>query len=110
LPEDVANVLVTAGHTGRSAVPYLRQVRPFGFICSDGGGAREGSGRAGLAVVEADGLAGATVDARRAAMGDGLSSYRDGIISGANALAQAAGVAIGMSAREAARLLARRTI
>ena len=31
------NVLVTAGHTGRSAVPYLRRCRPFGFICSDGG-------------------------------------------------------------------------
>lgn len=110
LPEDVANVLVTAGHTGRSAVPYLRQVRPFGFICSDGGGGLEESGRAGLAIVEADGLAGATVDARRAAMGDGLASYRDGIISGANALARAAGVEIGMPAAKAARLLARRTV
>nr|WP_047165537.1 hypothetical protein [Sphingomonas sp. Y57] len=110
LPEDVDNVLVTAGHTGRSAVPYLLKVRPFGFICSDGGGAREGSGRAGLELVEAEGLAGATVDARFAAMGDGLSSYRDGIISGANALARAAGVEIGMPASEAARLLALRTV
>jgi hypothetical protein len=110
LPEDRNNVLVTAGHTGRSAVPYLRKVRPFGFICSDGGGGREGSGRAGLAIVEEDGLAGATVDARRAAMGDGLSSYQDGVISGVNALASAAGVMIGMPAIEAARLLARRII
>lgn len=110
LPEDVAHVLVTAGHTGRSAVPYLRQVRPFGFICSDGGGGLEDSGMAGLAIVESDGLAGATVDARLAAMGDGLSSYRDGIISGANALARAAGVEIGMPAVKAARLLARRAV
>lgn len=108
LPEDVRNVLVTAGHTGRSAVPYLRRVRPHGFICSDGGKGREDAGIAGLAIVEAEGLAGATVDARRARMGDGLSSYRDGVISAANALALAAGVRVGMPAAEAASLLLRR--
>ncbi len=110
LPEDVNNVLVTAGHTGRSAVPYLLKVRPFGFICSDGGGGREGSGRAGLAMVESHGLAGATVDAHKAAMGDGLSSYHQGVISGVNALARDAGVTIGMTAAMAARLLAQRVL
>lgn len=110
LPEDVNNVLLTAGHTGRSAVPYLLRIRPFGFICSDGGGGRDNSGMEGLRIVEAEGLAGATVDARTAKMGDGLSTYRDGRISAANEMAKAAGVEIGMSAREAARLLvARRT-
>jgi hypothetical protein len=59
IPVTRSNVLVTAGHTGRSAVPYLRKVRPFGFICSDGGMGRERSGIAGLALVEADGLPGA---------------------------------------------------
>lgn len=108
LPEDARNVLVTAGHTGRSAVPYLLRVRPFGFICSDGGKGREDAGVAGLRMVESEGLAGATVDARRARMGDGMSSYRDGIISAANALAQAAGVRVGMTAAEAASLLVRR--
>ena len=44
---------------------------------------------AGLAIVEADGLAGATVDALTARMGDGLSSYHDGVISAANATARA---------------------
>lgn len=108
LPEDVRNVLVTAGHTGRSAVPYLLKVRPFGFICSDGGKGREEAGVAGLAMVEAEGLAGATVDARTARMGDGLSSYRDGTISAANTLARAAGVQTGMPAAQAASLLLRR--
>lgn len=110
LPEDVRHVLVTAGHTGRSAVPYLRQGRPFGFICSDGGKGREEAGVAGLFQVEADGLAGATVDARTARMGDGLSSYRDGTISAVNALAQAAGVRVGMPAAQAAALLLRRHV
>ena len=108
LPEDVRNVLVTAGHTGRSAVPYLLKVRPFGFICSDGGKGRDDAGTAGLAIVEAEGLAGATVDARLARMGDGLSSYRDGIISAANTPALAAGVRVGMAAAQAASLLLRR--
>ena len=108
LPEDVRNVLVTAGHTGRSAVPYLLKVRPFGFICSDGGKGRDEAGVAGLAMVEAQGLAGATVDARTARMGDGLSSYRDGTISAANMLALAAGVQLGMPAAQAASLLLRR--
>jgi len=101
-------VLVTAGHTGRSAVPYLLKVRPFGFICSDGGKGRDEAGVAGLAMVEAHGLAGATVDARTARMGDGLSSYRDGTISAANMLALAAGVQLGMPAAQAASLLLRR--
>ena len=110
MPEDVDNVLLTAGHTGRSAVPYLRRVRPFGFICSDGGGGRDGSGTEGMRIVAAEGLAGAAVDARSAKMGDGLSTYRDGVISAANDLAMAAGVLIGMPAKHASRLLAARPI
>ncbi len=106
LPEDAGrNVLCTAGHTGRSAVPYLRTVAPWGFICSDGGGGKDDSGTAGLAIVAADGLAGATVDARTARMGNGLSTYEDGVISACNRLAEARGVRVGQTAREAARLL-----
>lgn len=106
LPEDAGrNVLCTAGHTGRSAVPYLRKVAPWGFICSDGGGGKDDSGTAGLAIVEADGLAGAAVDARTARMGSGLSTYEDGVISACNRIAAARGVRVGQTAREAARLL-----
>ncbi|WP_370324163.1 hypothetical protein [Euzebya sp.] len=107
LPSDTdRNVLCTAGHTGRSAVPYLRRVRPRGFICSDGGRGRDDSGIAGLAVVGAEGLAGACVDARTAAMGDGRSTYDDGVISARNDPAAARGVEVGMPASEAAlRLL-----
>lgn len=111
LPEDRdRNVLLTAGHTGRSAVPYLTAVHPLGFICSDGGGGRDLAGTAGLALVEDLGLAGATVDARTARMGSGMSTWNDGVISACNVHATAAGVRVGMSAQDAARLLVRRTI
>jgi hypothetical protein len=108
LPEDDKNVLLTAGHTGRSAVEYLHRCRPLGFICSDGGKGREDSGVAGIYIVEADGLAGGTVDAHRARMGDGFSTWYDGIMSAVNRHAAAAGVKIGMTAQEAARLLVNR--
>ena len=105
---DRRNVLVTAGHTGRSGARHILNVGPFGFICSDGGRGRNDSGMAGLDITNAEGIAGATVDAQRARMGDGMSTYEDGVISAANALAQACGVRVGMAAREAALLLVQR--
>ncbi len=108
LEEDATNVLLTAGHTGISALPYLRRCRPFGFICSDGGKGREDSGVAGMVQVASEGLYGATVDSRRAMMGDGLSTWRDGIISAVNTLAASIGVKVGMTAQEAARILVNR--
>lgn len=109
LPEDRdRNVLLTAGHTGRSAVPYLEAVRPLGFICSDGGRGRDSAGTVGLELVEPLGLAGATVDARTARMGSGLSTWHDGVVSACNRHAADAGVRPGMSAKDAAALLLRR--
>ena len=107
---DRRNVLVTAGHTGRSGARHIIKVFPFGFVCSDGGGGRERSGVAGLAITNKEGIAGATVDARLARMGDGMSTYDDGVISAANELAFACGVEVGMSARAAARKLVDRLV
>lgn len=105
---DRRNVLVTAGHTGRSGARHIIKVRPFGFICSDGGRGRNDSGMAGLKITNAEGIAGATVDATLARMGDGMSTYEDGVISAANELALQCGVGIGMPARGAAILLVMR--
>lgn len=106
LPEDrERNVLCTAGHTGRSVIEYFRQFRPWAFICSDGGIGKNGSGISALPEVEADGIAGASVDAQTARMGDGQSTYFDGVISAVNSVAAAKGVRKGQTAREAALLL-----
>jgi uncharacterized protein YunC (DUF1805 family) len=105
-PEDRdRNVLVTAGHTGTSGASFLLEFRPWGFICSDGGGAKNDSGTAGLAIVDEHGLAGASVSAQTAAIGDAYSSYEDGVIAACNSSARRRGVEVGMSAREAAHLL-----
>lgn len=106
LPEDrERNVLCTAGHTGRSVVDYFRRARPWGFICSDGGIGKNRSGISALEEVDADGIAGASVDAMSARMGDGQSTYFDGVISALNRTAHAKGVRVGQPAREAATLL-----
>jgi hypothetical protein len=106
LPEDRGrNVLCTAGHTGRTSVEYIERVAPRGFISSDGGRGKNNAGTAGLYAVEALGLAGATVAAETARMGDGLSTYEDGVISACNSVAAARGVRVGQTSKEAARLL-----
>jgi len=106
LPEDRnRNVLCTAGHTGRSVIDYFRLFRPWAFICSDGAKGKNDSGISALREVETDGIAGASVDALTARMGDGQSTYFDGVISAANRIAQDKGVRVGQSAREAALLL-----
>lgn len=106
LPEDKdRNVLCTAGHTGRSVIEYFRTYRPWAFICSDGGIGKNDSGISALEAIEEDGIVGASVDALTARMGDGQSTYFDGIISAANRHAMAKGVRIGQTAREAALLM-----
>ena len=106
LPEDrERNVLCTAGHTGRSVIGYFRDYRPWAFICSDGGVGKNNSGLSALEAVEADGIPGASVSALTARMGDGQSTYFDGVISAANRLARDKGVHVGQSAKEAALLL-----
>ncbi len=106
LPEDKnRNVLCTAGHTGRSVVGYFRDYRPWAFICSDGGVGKNNSGLSALEAVEPDGIPGASVSALTARMGDGQSTYFDGVISACNQPARDKGVKVGQTAREAALLL-----
>lgn len=99
------NVLCTAGHTGRSVVGYIVDSAPWGFICSDGGVGKNDSGITALEPSAEAGIPGASVDALTARMGDGHSTYFDGVISAVNRLAAAKGVKVGMPATEAARLL-----
>lgn len=106
LPEDRdRNVLCTAGHTGRSVVDYFRTFRPWGYICSDGGIGKNMSGISALQETDLDGIAGASVNAMTARMGDGQSTYFDGVVSACNQTAAAKGVRVGQTAREAALLM-----
>jgi hypothetical protein len=84
---------------------YALPIRPRGLICNDGGRALDDSGIEGLAEMERQGFAAAAVSSASARIGDALSTYHDGIVSAANQPARARGVAIGMKAAEAGRLM-----
>jgi len=77
----------------------------MGFSCSDGRYCNNGAGLTALDPVEADGIAGASVDAMTARMGNGQSTYFDGGITAAKRLTQAKGVRAGQAARDAAILM-----
>tara|TARA_B100000029_G_scaffold513815_1_gene614533 strand:- start:19 stop:888 length:870 start_codon:yes stop_codon:yes gene_type:complete len=102
LPEDNRNVLVTAGHTGRSGAKFLLEVSPHGFICSDGGMSKNNAGITGLETTQEHGLAGACCDAWSAPVGDAFKAFEEGKISACNDTARDRGVEIGMSVRDAA--------
>ena len=99
------NVLVTAGHTGRSGAAFIAEVNPWGFICSDGGRSKNDSGISGLPTAEAAGIAGASADAPTAPIGDAFAAYREGLIGAVNVLARRRGVREGAPVAEAAHLL-----
>jgi uncharacterized protein YunC (DUF1805 family) len=105
-PEDEnRSVLVTAGHTGRSGAKFLIEAKPWGFICHDGGRAKNDSGTSGLWTAQEAGLAGACIDGRTAPIGDAFRGYEFGRISVCNDLAKARGVTEGMTVKEAASKL-----
>jgi hypothetical protein len=106
LPDDHRrNVICCAGHAGVSSVPYVLRAQPLGYICSDGGRGKNDAGVAGLKLTGDAGIAGAAVDAMTARMGDGLSTYADGVISETNLVARSLGVRPGQTAMQAARLI-----
>ena len=106
LPEDErTSVLVTAGHTGRSGASFLLEANPWGFICHDGGMSKNRSGVTGLRTTADKGLAGACIDGTTAPIGDAFRGYAEGSISACNAPAEARGVHVGMTVKEAAHRL-----
>ncbi len=105
LPQDCRNVLVTAGHTGRSGANFLLEVSPHGFVCADGGRGKNDAGIAGLSIVERHGLAGGSFDCWTAPIGDAFKAYEIGRVGACNRPARQRGVEVGMPVSEAALAL-----
>ena len=101
-PDDVFCV---ASHSARVMAEYAQSVMPLGIIANDAGMGMERSGIDGLPILDDKGIAAAAVDTMSARIGEPLSTYHDGIISAVNQLAQAKGVRVGMSAKQAANLM-----
>lgn len=102
IPDDVVCIGANAARVfGES----ILRIAPRGAIGNDCGIGKARSGVAGLAILEEAGIAAAAVAATSARIGDGVSTWRDGIVSTTNAIAARRGLKLGMPARIAARLM-----
>ena len=99
------DVLCIASHTGRVFGESILKIKPRGAMANDAGMGLYQSGIGGLPMLQQAGIAGASVAAMSARIGDGMSTWRDGVISAVNELAAARGVKAGMRASDAALLM-----
>lgn len=99
------DVFALATHSARVAAEHAFRWGVKGWIANDAGPGKNNSGISGLAICGEKGMPAAAVAAMSARIGDGLSTYHDGIISAANGPAKDRGVRIGMPAKEALRLM-----
>jgi len=99
-PQDAGCLAVSGSHGGISSARYAAAARPLLSIFNDAGGGKDRAGLAALAYLQAQDLAACTVSSASARIGEARSTQADGIISQANAGAQALGVRPGQSCQE----------
>ena len=98
---DADCVAVSGSHGGTSSAGFAIATRPFLSVFNDAGGGRDNAGSAGLAMLQARGLAACTVSHESARIGDARSTLDEGIINRANAQALLIGVVVGQRCRAA---------
>jgi hypothetical protein len=98
-------VLVTGSHGGRIAAYLAAKSGARAAIFNDAGRGLDDAGVAGLADLDAIGVAAACVAHTSARIADAHDTYSNGKISTANAAARSCGVETGMSAHDATALL-----
>ena len=105
--EDDGQIVLSGSHGGLVAGSSRVAVRvdAAAAFFNDAGIGKDGAGITRLPVLDERGIAGATVAATSARIGDGRSTYEDGIVSRVNETARAAGIEPGMPAREAVNLI-----
>jgi hypothetical protein len=101
-PDDAGAIVLTGSH---GALPGGRpetaiKANVFAAVFNDADFGADDAGISRLPALDARGIAGATVSAWSARIGEGLSTYRDGFVSALNATARAYGAEIGISAVE----------
>ena len=98
-------VLVAGSHGGLIACYLGASAGAHALILNDAGVGLDGAGIAGLAQLDAIGMAAATVSSLSARIGDGNDSLARGVISNVNRAAAGAGLVVGMPVGKAVRCL-----
>ena len=102
---NTGDVICAGSHFGRTSAAYSSRFDLAGVMCSDAGRCKDDSGISGLAVLDVKGVPGGAVSTDSAMIGDGMSTYRDGVLSAVNEAARRIGICEGMRASEAAMLM-----
>jgi hypothetical protein len=106
--QDAGAIVVTGSHGGllggdpATAIKYPA----FAAFYNDAGVGIDAAGLSRLPALDDRGIAGIAIAAASARIGDGLSSWRDGVVSFVNRRAGACGLVPGMHVRAAAEVLA----
>jgi hypothetical protein len=111
MPEDAGHIIVTGSHGGLLGGRIATAVKydVFAALYNDADFGADNAGISRLPALGARNIAGATVSAWSARIGDGQSTYRDGYVTAVNGRAARCGGEIGISAIElVARLVAAR--
>lgn len=102
---DAGGIVVTGSHGGMPSAGYAGKVGMQLVLFNDAGFGADDAGVASLPILDEKGIAAAAVSAFTARIGDGRSTYQDGILSSANRRAVELGAVVGASAREFLRTL-----
>lgn len=106
--QDCNAIVVTGSHGGLlggdPATAIKQQV--FAAVYNDAGVGIDRAGISRLPALDQRGIAGAAVDAWSARIGDGMSTYQDGVVSFINVTAGAYGARVGMTVKELVGCLA----
>jgi uncharacterized protein YunC (DUF1805 family) len=102
IPNDV---ICSGANSSRVSSDGVLRMGAKGSIANDAGIARNNTAVEGVALLAEKGVPCAAVGTMSARLGEGLSTWNDGIISVVNAPAAKLGVKVGMTAKAAARLM-----
>ena len=98
--------MISGSHGGRSAAEFVIALsqKPSCVFFNDAGGGKDNAGKLALEMLQAHNIPCACYSHLSARIGDAQDGYDNGVVSGANALAKAMGLNIGMRINEAVKL------
>ncbi len=100
-------IVVTGSHGGQSAGEYALKFSLRAVLFNDAGIGKDEAGVVALVMLQQKGIAAAAIAHTTGRIGDALDMWTHGYLSRVNEAAAKAGLEEGMSAREAARRLAK---
>jgi hypothetical protein len=106
IKEQISNDVICSGaNSSRVFSDGVLRMAAKGAIANDAGIAKNSTAVEGVKLLGERGIPAAAAATMSARLGEGLSTWNDGVISVVNPVAAARGVTVGMTAKAAARLM-----